>query len=424
MISIPELYQIFLQYPRVSTDTRNIQKGDLFFALKGGNFNGNKFASDALKDGAAYAIIDEPQLGSDERMLLVHDVLTTLQDLAHHHRVQLNPIVIALTGSNGKTTSKELLHRVLSTSFETLATQGNLNNHIGVPLTLLRLEKKHTHAIIEMGANHRHEIEALCEIAQPNYGFITNIGKAHLEGFGGELGVAKGKTELYYYLYKHEGTAFVNIHEEATVTYSQRNQCVYFSGNANDYQVARLINATPQIEFEVQGATFTANLGGNYNFNNMLFAIAAGKYFGIDAIKTGQAVATYLPQNMRHQWITWNSNNVLLDAYNANPDSMLAALQNFRELKIKGKIVILGDMFELGSESKDQHQIIINDIDENDFEAVYLCGNYFASSVLLNGVKAFATFEELQSFFNQQAFQNKTILIKGSRGMQMERLIK
>ncbi len=424
MISIPELYQIFLQYPRVSTDTRNIQKGDLFFALKGGNFNGNKFASDALKDGAAYAIIDEPQLGSDERMLLVHDVLTTLQDLASHHRKQLNPIVIALTGSNGKTTSKELLHRVLSTSFETLATQGNLNNHIGLPLTLLRLEKKHTHAIIEMGANHRHEIETLCEIAQPNYGFITNIGKAHLEGFGGEVGVAKGKTELYYYLYKHEGTAFVNIHEEATVNYSQRNQCVYFSGDASEYQVARLITASPQIEFEVQGASFTANLGGNYNFNNMLFAIAAGKYFGIDAIKTGQAVATYLPQNMRHQWITWNSNNVLLDAYNANPDSMLAALQNFRELKMKGKIAILGDMFELGNESKDQHQIIINDIDENDFETVYLCGNHFASSVLLNGVKAFTTFEDLQSFFNQQAFQNKTILIKGSRGMQMERLIK
>ena len=282
MISIPELHTLFEKNPFVCTDTRNISKGSMFFALKGGNFNGNKFAQEALKSGAAYAIIDEKEYYIDEHTILVYDVLTTLQDLATYHRELLNPMVIAITGTNGKTTTKELMQRVLSTRFKTLATIGNLNNHIGVPLTLLRLDKTHTHAIIEMGANHCNEIAELCAMAQPNIGFITNIGKAHLEGFGGEKGVERGKTELYYYLYKNNGIALVNRHEEKTVLYSIHNNSLYFSSLEED-KTAILMQESPQIEFQLDGENYTSVLSGEYNFYNILSAIALGKYFEIDS---------------------------------------------------------------------------------------------------------------------------------------------
>ncbi len=422
MISIPELHTLFEKNPFVCTDTRNISKGSMFFALKGGNFNGNKFAQEALKSGAAYAIIDEKEYYIDEHTILVYDVLTTLQDLATYHRELLNPMVIAITGTNGKTTTKELMQRVLSTRFKTLATIGNLNNHIGVPLTLLRLDKTHTHAIIEMGANHCNEIAELCAMAQPNIGFITNIGKAHLEGFGGEKGVERGKTELYYYLYKNNGIALVNRHEEKTVLYSIHNNSLYFSSLEED-KTAILMQESPQIEFQLDGENYTSVLSGEYNFYNILSAIALGKYFEIDSKEIGEAVVSYIPQNMRHQWVQWGSNKVLLDAYNANPDSMEAALKNFHGLAASNKIVVLGDMFELGSETKDEHQIIINSIGDYNFEETYVCGTFFESSTLLNGVKAFKTFEELKAYFNAQNYTQKTILIKGSRGMRMERLI-
>jgi UDP-N-acetylmuramoyl-tripeptide--D-alanyl-D-alanine ligase len=423
MISIQDLHALFLLHPGISTDTRNIVPGSIFFALKGGNFNGNKFAVEALEKGAAYAIIDEHEYNINEKTILVKDVLTALQDLAKYHREQLNPVIIAITGSNGKTTTKELMQRVLATQFETLATQGNLNNHIGVPLTLLRLEKKHSFAIIEMGANHRYEIEQLCAIAQPDFGLITNIGKAHLEGFEGETGTARGKTELYFYLYQHHGKAFVNMHEEKTVIYSGHNDCILFSSDKNKYNVATPTALSPQIEFELDGKNYTSILSGEYNFNNILSAVAAGKYFGIEAVKIGEAIASYVPQNLRHQWIEWSSNKVLLDAYNANPDSMYHALKNFEALKVEHKIVVLGDMFELGNAAKDEHQFIINSIEDYDFEEALVCGEFFSAATPLNGVKQFKTFDELLDYFQKQNYQNKTILIKGSRGMKMERLI-
>ena len=423
MISIQDLYSKFLENPTISTDTRNIKPGSIFFALKGGNFNGNKFASEALEKGAGLAIIDENEYALNEKTILVNDVLTSLQDLAKYHRQQINPIIIAITGSNGKTTTKELMHRVLASQFETLATEGNLNNHIGVPLTLLRLEKKHTHAIIEMGANHRFEIEQLCAIAQPDYGFITNIGKAHLEGFGGEIGVARGKTELYYYLYKNNGKAFINMNEEKTMYYSRHLECIYFSSAENEYRIASPISFSPKTEFELSGIKHISVLSGEYNFNNILAAIAMGNYFGIDAEKTGEAIASYIPGNMRHQWVDWNSNKVLLDAYNANPDSMYHALKNFDELESKHTIVVLGDMFELGNDAKDEHQVIINAIGDYDFEQALVCGEFFSAATALNSVKVFKTFDELKDYFDKQNFKEKTILIKGSRGMKMERLI-
>ncbi len=423
MISIPALYSCFLAHRRIGTDTRNIAEDSLFFALKGGNFNGNKFAGDALKKGAAYAIIDESEYYIDDRTILVYDVLSTLQDLAKYHREQLKTIVIALTGSNGKTTTKELMHHVLSSQYETLSTTGNLNNHIGVPLTLLQLEEKHTHAIIEMGANHCNEIEMLCRIAQPNFGLITNIGKAHLEGFGGEEGVAKGKTELYYYLYQTKGVVFVNRHEVKTVKYSSHNTCIYFSATPGDDKMASLISASPKIEFELEGKNYISALGGTYNFNNILSALAVGKYFGIEAEKMGQAIASYRPLNMRYQWVEWKSNKVLLDAYNANPDSMNAALKNFDSLHAANKIVVLGDMFELGVDAKDEHQVVVNAMADYNFEEVLVCGDFFESTTLLNGVKAFKTFDEIKEYFISRNYDEKTILIKGSRAMQMERLL-
>ncbi len=423
MISLQDLYSKFLQHPVVCTDTRTISDGCIFFALKGGNFNGNRFAKDALEKGAAYAVVDEKEYFLDSRTLLVHDVLTSLQDLAKHHRHQLKTTVIALTGSNGKTTTKELMHKVLSAKYETLATIGNLNNHIGVPLTLLRLTEKHTHAIIEMGANHTGEIEMLCSIAEPNFGLITNIGKAHLEGFGGETGVAKGKSELYFYLYKHNGTAFVNREEMKTVQYSKHNKCIYFSSFKGDEQVAEPITLSPNIEFILEGKSYSSVLSGDYNFRNILSAIAVGKYFKVDAGKIGQAITSYIPQNMRHQWVEWDSNKVLLDAYNANPDSMRAALDNFNSLNEQNKIVVLGDMFELGKESKAEHQNIIDILKGYDFDQALVCGEYFSTSDISNKIIPFKTFEELKAYFSGQNYSGKTILIKGSRGMKMERLI-
>ncbi len=423
MISIQDLYSIFLAHPGISTDTRKILPGGLFFALKGGNFNGNKFAAEALEKGAAYCIIDESDYLVNESTILVNDVLTSLQDLARYHRQNINPQIIAITGSNGKTTTKELVYRVLSSQFETLATEGNLNNHIGVPLTLLRLKETHTHAIIEMGANHRYEIEQLCAIAEPGFGLITNIGKAHLEGFGGEMGVARGKTELYYHLFRNSGKAFINLNEENTVIYSQHLQCIYFPAKIEDPGSAKLISLSPEIEFELEGKNYKSALSGNYNFNNILSAISIGQYFGIEADKIGRAIVSYKPQNLRHQWVDWHSNKVLLDAYNANPDSMYHALKNFDTLDLTHKIVVLGDMFELGEDAKDEHQIIINAMAEYKFDEVLLCGELFSSAAPLNGVNVFKDFDALQAYFSTQNFTDKTILIKGSRGMGMERLI-
>jgi UDP-N-acetylmuramoyl-tripeptide--D-alanyl-D-alanine ligase len=430
MILLSDLYQLFLMNPVVSTDTRGITEGCMFFALKGPNFNGNRFAVQALEKGAAFAVIDEAEFKTDERMILVDDVLKILQDLARYHRLHLNPVVIAITGSNGKTTTKELLNAVLSPHFETLATTGNLNNHIGVPLTLLKLKPEHTHAIIEMGANKVGDIAELVEIARPSYGIITNIGKAHLEGFRGETGVARGKSEMYYFLFKTGGIAFVNVHEEKTVSLSPRLKTVYIgcrslpafvSGNFND---ALLVKDNPSIHFELGNKNYSSSLSGIYNFQNILMAIGVGKYFGIDPEQIGQSISEYIPQNMRHQWVEKNGNRILLDAYNANPDSMRKALENFSRLEASNKIVILGDMFELGNDSAAEHQAIADHIHALDIEEALIAGNYFAETRTSSNTKKFKTFDELREYFDQQRYSGKTILIKGSRGMMMERLVK
>jgi len=396
--------------------------GSVFFALKGENYNGNEFASEAINKGAAFSVVDEPHHKKGERILLVDNVLRSMQELAHHHRLRLNPVVIAITGTNGKTTTKELVYRVLSTQYKTLATLGNLNNHIGVPLTLLRLEEHHTHSIIEMGANHRYEIEALCNIACPDYGLITNIGKAHLEGFGGSEGVAKGKTELFYYLFKNNGIAFVNMLESETVLYSQRNQRICFSSEG-EFTIASLISDVPNIQFELEGKTYASPLSGKFNFNNILSAIAIGKYFKIDPDMIGKAIATYTPQNMRQQWISWNSNLVLLDAYNANPDSMRAAIENFNAMEFEGKILVLGDMFELGKDTFQEHQNIIEHLKQFRFDEILLCGSSFARLNIIPGARVFEEFSSLLHYFQNRNYRDKKILIKGSRGMKMERLL-
>ena len=422
-MNIEKIYELYKASKGVNTDTRSIQAGQIFFALQGPNFDANAFAEKALQAGAAYAVINDAAYAKDERYIVVKDSLETLQALAKYHRQQFKIPFIAITGSNGKTTTKELLFAVLSKKYRTYCTQGNFNNHIGIPLTLLQIQPGTEMAIIEMGANHRFEIEQLCAIAQPDYGFITNIGKAHLEGFGGEIGVARGKTELYYYLYKNNGKAFINMNEEKTMYYSRHLECIYFSSAENEYRIASPISFSPKTEFELSGIKHISVLSGEYNFNNILAAIAMGNYFGIDAEKTGEAIASYIPGNMRHQWVDWNSNKVLLDAYNANPDSMYHALKNFDELESKHTIVVLGDMFELGNDAKDEHQVIINAIGDYDFEQALVCGEFFSAATALNSVKVFKTFDELKDYFDKQNFKEKTILIKGSRGMKMERLI-
>lgn len=430
MEAILSIYSLFLAHPAVSTDTRKIPSGSLFFALKGDRFNGNAFAAEALKKGAAYAIIDEEEYATDDRCLLVDNVLKTLQELARHHRRVLNPVVIGLTGSNGKTTTKELMHQVMKAKFNTLATEGNLNNHIGVPLTLLKLKPEHTHAIIEMGANKKGDIDELVTIAEPNLGIITNIGKAHLEGFGGETGVEMGKTELFYFLFKNRGKVLASVHEEKVVRHTGKLDVIYYGCNAlpkfvsGNFDDARLIHDTPEIEFELGGKSYTSHLGGVYNFKNILTAIALGRYFAIENDTIGRQIASYVPSNMRYQWVEKNSNRYLLDAYNANPDSMTEAIRNFEALEGQSKICILGDMFELGEASPAEHRKIADLAGSMHFESVLLCGKAFAGvPVTGKHVMQFDSFEALQSHYTAAEYRNKTILIKGSRGMQMERLL-
>ncbi len=430
MESIAPLYSLFQAHPFISTDTRSILPDSIFFALKGDRFNGNLFAAEALGKGAAFAVVDEGEYALNDRYILVNNVLATLQELARHHRRMLNPLVIALTGSNGKTTTKELMHQVMKASFNTLATEGNLNNHIGVPLTLLKLTPQHTHAIIEMGANKKGDIDELVTIAEPNMGIITNIGKAHLEGFGGETGVEKGKTEMFYYLFRTRGKVLASVHEEKVIKHTGKLDVTYYGCNSlpkfvsGDFHDARMMHDTPDIAFELEGKTYTSALGGSYNFKNILTAIAVGKYFGIDTDIIGRQIAAYIPSNMRYQWLEKDGNRYLLDAYNANPDSMSEAIHNFDRVQATGKIVILGDMFELGDSAAAEHQKTAWLAQDMDFESVLLCGNAFSAvQVTKRHVKQFDSYEKLENYFRTATGSGKTILIKGSRGMKLERLL-
>ncbi len=424
-MDIKSIHHFFLKCNSVSIDTRKIEPGSLFVAIKGDNFDANTFAKEALEKGASFVIIDNPKYFIDDRSIVVEDSLKTLQELAKYHRDYLNIPIIALTGSNGKTTTKELIQVVLSKKFNTKATLGNLNNHIGVPLTLLSFTKDTEVGIVEMGANHQKEIEFLCEIAKPDFGYITNFGKAHLEGFGGVEGVIKGKSEMYTYLRNHHKTVFVNLNDPIQVEKTAPINSFTFGLNTKNADVLiNAINANPFVEVEVNDTKITSHLIGLYNSNNINAAISIGIKFGVSLPDIKSAIEGFVPQNNRSQLLTVNSNEIILDAYNANPSSMVVALENFFQLENKNKIAILGDMFELGEESLEEHKSIVDLVNNNNSVTTYFIGkDFFTNKIQNENCHFFLTFEDFAQSFNGKAISNSLILIKGSRGMALERTL-
>lgn len=432
---IEKLYAHFSLHPAVCTDTRNIQPGSIFFALKGGNFNGNQFAEQALNNGCSLAVIDEAACKKDDRYFLVEDVLRALQQLANHHRKQLNIPVIAITGSNGKTTSKELINAVLSMKFKVLATSGNLNNHIGVPLTLLSITKEHEMAIIEMGANHQGEIALLSSIAEPDFGIITNIGKAHLEGFGGLEGVKKGKSELYRFIREKKGKLFVHGDDEVLVELAAGIDKITYGtkklydivggmspGNAGEFisfQWATRYNASSLKSSEM----INTQLVGIYNYYNLLCAACVGNYFKVEDALINKALAEYTPTNNRSQLQKTALNTLILDYYNANPSSMSLALENFASLKQANKMVILGDMLELGEEGAKEHDAIIQLLAQKDLSNALLVGPLFIEAGKHSNAKTFATSDEALLYLKDHPVKDTTVLIKGSRGIKLEKVL-
>jgi UDP-N-acetylmuramoyl-tripeptide--D-alanyl-D-alanine ligase len=424
---IEKLYQKFLENGKVCTDTRNIIQDSIFFALKGANFNANNFAVEAIKAGAAYAVIDEDVGIKDDRLIRVEDTLTALQQLARYHRRQFKIPVIAITGSNGKTTTKELLKSVLSKKYITHATSGNLNNHIGVPLTLLSLTKENTAAIIEMGANHQHEIELLCTIAEPNYGLITNVGKAHLEGFGGFEGVVKGKTELYDFLKKNKGVIFCNYDNQWLQPRCIDYEKTFFYGTTEAADVnGKLISDKSFLKLmwkkklSKDNFSIDTQIAGGYNFENLLAAIAVGCYFNIDTLKINEAIAGYVPSNQRSQIIKKGTSTIMLDAYNANPTSMREAILNFNKNFASPKIVLLGDMFELGESEDEEHKQLILLLKECNFDKVILVGERFARHKSLINAIHFDNSKNAAEWLANQNLENTNLLVKGSRASRME----
>lgn len=422
---ISELHKLFLECNFASTDTRKISKGDMFFALKGDNFNGNTYAQEAIEQGAKYTIIDDAKYHISSETILVNDVLETLQTLATYHRAYLKVPIIALTGSNGKTTTKELINAVLSKKYKTTATIGNLNNHIGVPLTLLSMNQQTEIGIVEMGANHQKEIEFLCNIAKPDYGLITNFGKAHLEGFGGVEGVIKGKSEMYTHLMQNKKIVFVNYNdaiqiektkEAKTFTFGTKNQPVNVKISYKD--------ARPFVTCEYEQLEIRSQLIGDYNFNNMAIAITIGNYFKVNKEEIKRAIENYVPANNRSQIIQKGTIKIILDAYNANPTSMKAALDNFEKQKDISKICILGDMFELGKDAEKEHQYIADLSSTMPFNHIVLIGeNFYKTKLVSPKVSVFKSFLEFKDSFNFSQLTNTTLLIKGSRGMALERVL-
>ena len=424
-MDIKIIHNFFLKCKSISIDTRKIEAGSFFVAIKGDNFDANTFAKEALDKGASFVIIDNPDYFIDERTIVVKDSLKTLQALAQFHRKYLNIPIIALTGSNGKTTTKELIHVVLSKKFKTKATAGNLNNHIGVPLTLLSFDSTTEIGIVEMGANHQKEIEFLCEIAQPDFGYITNFGKAHLEGFGGVEGVIKGKCELYNYLSNNNKTVFINLSDSIQVEKSSGIKSFTFGVNKSNADVLiTSVTANPFVEVTFSNCKITSHLIGLYNSNNINAAIVIGVYFKIANEDIKAAIEDFVPDNNRSQLLNINSNVVILDAYNANPSSMVVAIENLLQLESPKKIAFLGDMFELGSESLDEHKNIVDLLTNQKNVTTYFIGNYFFKSKLeQSNMHFFETFDSFTETASKLKFENATLLIKGSRGMALERLL-
>jgi UDP-N-acetylmuramoyl-tripeptide--D-alanyl-D-alanine ligase len=436
MTSIETLYQHFLQHPVIGTDSRKIEPGSLFFALKGEKFDGNQYAAQALADGAAFAIVDDPALAAHPQMLPVENVLTALQQLARHHRRTMQIPIIGIGGSNGKTTTKELVSAILSSHYACHFTKGNFNNHIGVPLTLLAMPKDTEVAVIEMGANHPGEIDELCRIAEPTHGLITNIGKEHLEGFGSLEGVKKAEGELFRYLAKKGGCAFVNASEKYLKTMARNNKrkVTYAAadtlhGLQETFVEVQLVHQTPFVEVAFlnehnKPVTLQSKLFGRHNFHNIMSGIALGMYFKVPAAKIKAAIEEYTPKNNRSQIVYQNGNTIILDAYNANPSSMEAALESFELMEARQKVAILGDMLELGSESLKEHVAILRKAHKMQFHALVVVGREFeAAAPGQLGALHFPNADAARSWYRQQNFTDTMLLIKGSRGIKLETIL-
>jgi len=426
-MNIEELYDLYKENPSVQTDTRKLKPGDIFFALKGDKFNGNNFAKLAIDQGAIYAVIDEKEFDIPGKTILVDDVLETLQQLAKYHRQQFEIPFLAITGSNGKTTTKELIHVVLSTTFKTYTTEGNLNNHIGIPLTILKIKKDAEIAVIEMGANHIGEIASYCTYTLPDHGLITNCGKAHLEGFRSEEGVRRGKGELFDHLRTLPGAvAFVNWDYDYLQQMSKGINSINKYGTNNETGISgKVFMNDPFLEVEItQGFTeknIKTNLVGEYNLPNVLAAVAVGNYFKIDGKKIKTAIENYHPSNSRSQLLQKGTNKIILDAYNANPASLKVAIENIAAISVSDKVLMLGAMAELGNESIDEHKKIISLINQNSWKAVVLVGGDFLK--IDHPYLKFNTSLQAKEWLQQQSFENTYFLIKGSRSIQMEKVV-
>ncbi|MDR1678206.1 MAG: UDP-N-acetylmuramoyl-tripeptide--D-alanyl-D-alanine ligase [Prevotellaceae bacterium] len=428
-MNIEQLYSIFTQYPTITTDSRNCPVNSLFFALKGANFNGNAYAKSALEKGCAYAVIDEAKYAENEKFIVVNNVLETLQQLAHYHRISLGLPVIGITGTNGKTTTKELISSVLSRKYRVLYTQGNLNNHIGVPLTLLSLTAEHQIAVVEMGANHPGEIKTLVEIAAPNAGIVTNVGKAHLEGFGSFEGVIKTKSEMYDFLRDTGGCAFVNLDNDILMKNSEGIERIGYglqaqnglvsgeiTGNSPFLSMRWKIVDNPNAEFELN-----TQLIGAYNAENVMAAVCIACYFGVEPQQICEAINAYTPSNNRSQFTQTARNRLIVDAYNANPTSMQAAIRNFAAMEMPAKMLILGDMRELGADSAAEHRRIVDLLEELGFERVFLVGECFGKTK--NRYQTFDETDDLLHYLQQHPVNNATVLIKGSNGLKLTRVV-
>jgi len=424
-MEIQEIHKLFLQCTSLSIDTRKIENGSLFAAIKGERFDANTFATEALEKGALYVIIDNPDYYINSSTILVNDTLETLQQLSKFHRHYLDIPILALTGSNGKTTTKELINAVLSQKFKTNATKGNFNNHIGVPLTLLSFDHTTEIGIVEMGANHQKEIEFLCELAQPDYGYITNFGKAHLEGFGGYEGVIKGKSEMYAYLLKNNKTAFVNLDDNLQLEKAAGINTIGFGLNQKTAMLnIENVTADPLVTVSFDDITIKSNLIGLYNANNINAAICIGKYFEVADSSIKDAIEQYTPDNNRSQLLFRNSNEIILDAYNANPSSMKVAIENFIQLDRPNKIAFLGDMFELGNESLEEHKNTISLLlKQSAIECHFIGKDFYHNKIEQPNLFFHRDFDAIKDYLKTYLIEKSTLLIKGSRGMALERLL-
>ena len=423
-MSIIDLYDLFIHNPQITTDSRNCPKGSIFFALKGDKFDGNQYAGKALASGCVYAVIDNPDYYIGERTILVDNVLKTLQQLAHHHRKVLGLPIIGITGTNGKTTTKELLAAVLSTKFNLLYTEGNFNNHIGVPLTLLRLTHDHEMAVIEMGASHPGDIKELVDIVDPNYGIITNVGRAHLEGFGSFEGVIRTKGELYDYIRRSKGKIFIKKENEYLQSIAKGIEQITYGNGDDAFASGQVVSCDPFLVFnwKQQGKLHTVetHMIGSYNLDNVLAAVAVGRFFKIPAERISRAIAAYEPTNNRSQFKKTENNELIIDAYNANPSSMKVALDNFITMPVQPKAIILGDMRELGPTSDELHAEVVEQIKKGQFDKVFLCGEHF--SKVGKEFSPFATTEAMTEELRRQPLKGYHILIKGSHSMGLEKL--